>query len=104
VSDEGSSVLTFGQRLSGAVKEAGSPLCVGLDPHGDRTPPGQIVEACRRVIELTARYAAAFKPNSAFFEAAGTNAFVHQGADDDTTVALATSTATNATATMTSAM
>lgn len=65
--------LTFRERLKQSVEGAGSLLCVGLDPYPDRTPHDQVFDACRRVIDATARYAAAFKPNSAFFEAAGTD-------------------------------
>jgi len=49
-------------------------LCVGLDPHVQdlesprRTRP---FEFCLRIVMATAPYAAAFKPNAAFFEALG---------------------------------
>uniref|UniRef100_A0A7S1Q643 Orotidine 5'-phosphate decarboxylase n=1 Tax=Neobodo designis TaxID=312471 RepID=A0A7S1Q643_NEODS len=47
----------------------GSLLCVGLDP---RAATAAEAEAqCLRVIEQTAPYAAAFKPNAAFFERHG---------------------------------
>jgi orotidine 5'-phosphate decarboxylase subfamily 2 len=62
----------FTERLDQAMVRADSLLCVGLDPHPDRTT-GSVLDACRRVIDLTADYAAAFKPNSAFFEASGQN-------------------------------
>lgn len=47
-------------------------ICVGLDPVEDRLPAGlNLVEFCLAIMEATAPFACAFKPNSAFFEAAG---------------------------------
>ncbi len=47
-------------------------LCVGLDPQEERLPPGMnLVEFCLAIMESTAPFVCAFKPNSAFFEAAG---------------------------------
>ncbi|RMG68073.1 MAG: orotidine-5'-phosphate decarboxylase, partial [Bacteroidetes bacterium] len=52
-------------------------LCVGLDPDLRRLPPDvvrhpdPIFEFNRRIIEATAPYAVAFKPNLAFYEAQG---------------------------------
>lgn len=46
-------------------------LCVGLDPQLDLTPPSEIAEFNRRVIEETADFVAAYKPQSAFYEAGG---------------------------------
>jgi orotidine 5'-phosphate decarboxylase subfamily 2 len=65
--------ITFHERFKQSVEVAGSLLCVGLDPYPDRTPHDQVLDKCRRVIEATAPFAAAYKPNSAFFEAAGTD-------------------------------
>ncbi len=62
---------SFSQRLATATKDAESMLCVGLDPHPGSVT-GSIVDHCKRIIDATAEYAAAFKPNSAFFEALGT--------------------------------
>jgi uridine monophosphate synthetase len=62
-------VTGFFARLEERSRSAGSLLCVGLDPRA-----GSATEAlaeCRRLIDATAPYAAAFKPNSAFFEALG---------------------------------
>ncbi len=65
VSDE-----SFNERLDRCIRETGSLLCVGLDPH-----PGRVNEPlddfCRRIIDATWEAAVAFKPNSAFFEIAG---------------------------------
>lgn len=64
---------SYAQRLATRISATGSHLCVGLDPrpenHGD-TVQG-VEDFLRRVIEETADYAAAFKPNSAYFEAMG---------------------------------
>jgi orotidine-5'-phosphate decarboxylase len=60
--------------------EKGRHLAVGLDPNAGRIPesvaPGaapaeRIVEFNRRIIAATADLAAAYKPNSAFYEALG---------------------------------
>ncbi|HLE72616.1 MAG TPA: orotidine-5'-phosphate decarboxylase [Anaerolineales bacterium] len=64
----------FFEFLEQRCREADSLLCVGLDPHiRDLTRPdaGGVREFCLRLIESTAPYAAAFKPNSAFFEVFG---------------------------------
>lgn len=64
--------------------EAGRHLVVGLDPDLGRIPkavaPGaadaeRVVEFNRRVVEATADVAAAYKPNSAFYEALGEDGF-----------------------------
>jgi orotidine-5'-phosphate decarboxylase len=64
--------------------EAGRHLAVGLDPVVERIPesvaPGaspseRVVEFNRRIVEATAGVAAAYKPNSAFFEALGEDGF-----------------------------
>jgi orotidine-5'-phosphate decarboxylase len=61
--------------LRAAVRDAGSVLCVGLDP--DRMPDGVpqdvrgVVSFCVAITDATAEVSAAFKPNLAFFEALG---------------------------------
>ena len=52
------------QKLLIRVQTANSLLCVGLDPTGDDASAAQRL---REVIAETAAYAAAFKPNLAFF-------------------------------------
>lgn len=60
---------TFFQFVAESVQAHSSLLCVGLDPReGDATSAR---DACFRLIESTAEYAAAFKANIAFFEALG---------------------------------
>ncbi len=54
--------------------DSGSLLCVGLDPHAEdlETPSAAAArDFCLQLIRATAPYAAAFKPNAAFFEAFG---------------------------------
>lgn len=54
-----------------------SLVCVGLDPEFEKLPerfrhePEPFFTFCRWIIDETAEFAAAFKPNAAFFEARG---------------------------------
>ena len=64
----------FFARLEARARERGTLLCVGLDPHPEDLPTlsAQAAQAfCLRLIEATAPYALAFKPNAAFFEIYG---------------------------------
>lgn len=58
----------FGQ-LAKRAREIDSLLCVGIDPRG--MDVDAVRAECFRLIDATADYACAFKPNSAFFEALG---------------------------------
>ena len=62
--------MRYAQHLLARIAAIRSPLCVGLDPRPDllREPMDDFL---RRVVEETAPYAAAFKPNLAYFEALG---------------------------------
>lgn len=64
--------MTYSEKLQQSIDRSGSHLCVGLDPrpnlHGSND---EIREFCVQVIEETAEFAAAFKPNIAYFEALG---------------------------------
>ena len=62
--------MTFSEKLSQRIANVGGGLCVGLDPRPDLIK-GDTKDFLLRVIEETAPYAAAFKPNSAYFEAQG---------------------------------
>src|SRR5512146_963438 len=65
---------TFFSFLERRVDDCTSLLCVGLDPHGAELPEQSAAAACDfciRIIKATASYAAAFKPNAAFFEVFG---------------------------------
>jgi uridine monophosphate synthetase len=64
----------FFNQLESQVQRTGSLLCVGLDPHPADLPARTAQAArdfCLRLVEATWGLAAAYKPNSAFFEAFG---------------------------------
>ena len=65
--------MSFFLRLSTSCRKRKSLLCIGLDPRvsNEENPTDAIVEANRRVIEGTLQYAAAYKPNIAFYECYG---------------------------------
>ncbi len=60
---------TFFERLTTRVNAIDSLLCVGLDPRADSL--AELRHQCGRLIDATVDVAAAYKPNSAFFEAWG---------------------------------
>ena len=69
---------SFFSFLEKRVDDCSSLLCIGLDPHiNDLRAGGQLPTAesardfCLKLVKQTARYAAAFKPNAAFFEVFG---------------------------------
>jgi uridine monophosphate synthetase len=70
---------TFFTFLEKRVDDCSSLLCVGLDPHmselagADSHPPtaASALDFCLTLVKQTAPYAAAFKPNAAFFEVFG---------------------------------
>jgi uridine monophosphate synthetase len=65
---------SFFSFLEKRVDDCSSLLCVGLDPHiPDLKEPtaDSARDFCLDLIKQTARYAAAFKPNAAFFEVFG---------------------------------
>ena len=79
-------MVPFADRLAEAVRRAGNPLCVGLDPRWESLPsavrsrfPGDSLdgvaagfeEFCLRVLHLVAGRVGVVKPQSAFFEACG---------------------------------
>jgi orotidine-5'-phosphate decarboxylase len=64
--------MRYSEKLARRIEQTGSRLCVGLDPRpelmgGIDKVPGVL----RDVVAQTAEYAAAFKPNIAYFEAMG---------------------------------
>ncbi|MCA9274197.1 MAG: orotidine-5'-phosphate decarboxylase [Phycisphaerales bacterium] len=79
----------FVDRLIQRTADVGSPVCVGLDPVAGKLPDelrakfGTDVEAveafCLGVIEASAEFAAAFKPQSACFERLGAPGFAAMG-------------------------
>jgi uridine monophosphate synthetase len=65
------SFFTF---LEKRVDDCSSLLCIGLDPHvNDLSAPTAAAarDFCLNLVRQTSRYAAAFKPNAAFFEVFG---------------------------------
>lgn len=65
---------SFFSFLEKRVDDCSSLLCVGLDPHVSDLPkptPAAALDFCLNIVEQTAPYAAAFKPNAAFFEVFG---------------------------------
>jgi orotidine-5'-phosphate decarboxylase len=69
--------VSFVGRLQAAWEGSGSLLCVGLDPDVSRLPeplwgqPDALYLLCREVADATADLACAFKPQFAYFAAAG---------------------------------
>ncbi|MCL4183051.1 MAG: orotidine-5'-phosphate decarboxylase [Burkholderiaceae bacterium] len=62
--------------MEAAWQRAGSLLCVGLDPDPSRLPahlaarPDAVFAFCRAIVDATAPFACAFKPQIAYFAAA----------------------------------
>jgi uridine monophosphate synthetase len=70
------SIFTFLERR---VDDCSSLLCIGLDPHiNDLSAPTAAAarDYCLHLVRQTSRYAAAFKPNAAFFEVFGAEGWV----------------------------
>jgi len=65
------------ERLAARSASTGTVLCIGIDPVGEGLPAGfgsgivGVERFARLLIDVTAPFAAAFKPNLAFFEAYG---------------------------------
>ena len=69
--------MTCDQLFANITKKK-SFLCVGLDPHPEKMPPsleGDLLEFNKAIIDATAGYAIAFKPNLAFYEAHGAEGY-----------------------------
>ncbi len=65
---------TFFTFLEKRVDDCSSLLCVGLDPHISELKepsPASALDFCLNLVKQTAPYAAAFKPNAAFYEVFG---------------------------------
>ncbi|HUO57321.1 MAG TPA: orotidine-5'-phosphate decarboxylase [bacterium] len=71
----------FSEKLRAAIGRTRGCLCVGLDVDlakmpGDIPKDGQgALRFCRSIVEATKDYAAAYKPNLAFFESLGAQGF-----------------------------
>ncbi|GAB3627200.1 orotidine-5'-phosphate decarboxylase [Pandoraea terrae] len=67
--------MTFIAQLNAAWTRNNSLLCVGLDPEPAKLPAhlqgrdGATFEFCREIVDATAAYASAFKPQIAYFAA-----------------------------------
>jgi uridine monophosphate synthetase len=61
--------MNFFEQLEQRARDIDSLLCVGLDPRAQDAASAR--NECLRLIETTAEFALAFKPNAAFFEAFG---------------------------------
>ena len=72
-------------KLEQRMEASGSLLCVGLDPELSRIPghfqsdPHPLFSFCRSIVDATAPFACAFKPNTAFFEAHGAHGWEQLG-------------------------
>ena len=70
---------TFFSFLEKRVEDCSSLICVGLDPHIDDLSDISAKGArdfCLNLVERTSRFAAAFKPNAAFFEYFGAEGWI----------------------------
>ncbi len=66
------------QELVNNIKAKGSFLCVGLDPDLAKMPEslkGNLLEFNKQIIDATAKYAVAYKPNLAFYECMGVKGY-----------------------------
>jgi len=64
--------MRYEQKLQLRIQATGSRLCIGLDPRPQLTGGIETVpDFLKQVVDETWEYAAAFKPNMAYFEAMG---------------------------------
>lgn len=64
--------MNFLNKLKKAIAKNNSLLCVGLDPHpGNLSGAKSQFEFNKKIIDQTATFTCAYKPNIAFYEAAG---------------------------------
>src|ERR1700730_8493817 len=69
--------MSFTESLRATIEACGSRLCVGLDPDLEALPtefepePDGVLPFVTGIVEATAEFAAAYKPNSAFYEVMG---------------------------------
>lgn len=94
-----STTTSFRDKLDARIVAADSLVCVGLDPVPDRLPEGfgrstdDVVAFCTALVDAAKDYAAAFKPNLAFYMALGLEGLdalqrVHEAIPDDIPVIL----------------
>lgn len=76
--------MNFYQKLQHAGQQNQSMLCVGLDPDVKRLPEGVtrdtagIADFCKAIVDATAQQVIAYKPQIAYFAAAGAEAALEQ--------------------------
>ena len=63
--------MRYAEKLAKRIIESHSRLCVGLDPRPTENDLSQVEDFLKSVVDQTWQYAAAFKPNMAYFEAMG---------------------------------
>lgn len=61
--------MTFSEKLLARIRAVQNNLCVGLDVRAENADEARTI--LRDVVQQTAPFAAAFKPNAAYFEALG---------------------------------
>src|SRR3546814_19315193 len=77
---QGMTKMDFMQAMRQRWNESGSLVCVGLDPAPAKSPPrftgepAAMFAFCRHIVDATAQYACAFKPQIAHFAAPGAEA------------------------------
>ena len=73
--------MPFHQHLRRAWAQSDSMLCVGLDPDPARFPDavgGSVLDFCTAIVDATADAVCAFKPQIAYFAAAGAEAHLER--------------------------
>ncbi|HSX19244.1 MAG TPA: orotidine-5'-phosphate decarboxylase [Candidatus Saccharimonadales bacterium] len=82
--------MDFKTKLQNAISKNNSLLCVGLDPDPEKTKAAGIFAFNKKIIDETKDLVCAYKPNIAFYEAAGieglealkaTINYIHQNCD-----------------------
>ncbi|MBT8044601.1 MAG: orotidine-5'-phosphate decarboxylase [Verrucomicrobiae bacterium] len=64
--------MNYSEKLAKRIETVGSRLCVGIDPRPELSGGVESMpEFLKRLVGETAEYAAAYKPNMAYFEAMG---------------------------------
>ena len=82
--------MDFKTKFQNASKANNSLLCVGLDPDPEKTKAAEIFNFNKKIIDQTKNLVCCYKPNIAFYEAAGTEGlealkktinYIHQNSD-----------------------
>ena len=66
------------EKLIAQIRAKRSFLCVGLDPDLGKMPEylnGDLMEFNKQIVDATAKYAIAYKPNLAFYEVQGVKGY-----------------------------